>query len=235
MRKYVTEFIGTFGLVFTFGCAAWKADGLAPIATGAVLAVLIYFGAPVSGAHFNPAVTLGVFLRGKLPFKEAWAYCAAQLVAAFGAAWTARFVASPGKVSALSISGGHAVLGALLAELIFTFALVYVMLNVATGAQPGNQFLGLAAGLTFMAGGLAVGSVSGGAFNPAIAFGASLMGLLGWSNLWIYLIAELLAAVAAAIAFGYLNPGDDASEGPLAKLPKISLPRISVTKPSSAT
>jgi aquaporin Z len=226
MRKYVTEFIGTFGLVFTVGCAVMSHVPDAPIAIGAVLMVLVFAGGHISGAHYNPAVTLGVFLRGKLPWSEVGPYWAAQLIAAFIAAWLARFVVNPGAVQALPISGGHHIFAALLAEFIFTFALVYVVLNVATSKdQPNNHFFGLAIGFTVMAGAFAVGSVSGGAFNPAVAFGATLMGLLSWGSIWIFLVANLLGGAVAAIAFRYLNPDDSAGQGPLARMPKVSVTR----------
>ena len=96
-----------------------------------------------------------------------------------------------------------------MAEFIVTFVLAYVVLNVATSKdQPGNQFYGLAIGFTVFAGAAAVGKVSGGAFNPAVAFGASIMGLVSWSNIWIYLLANLAGGAAAALAFRYLNPED---------------------------
>lgn len=225
MRKYVTEFIGTFGLVFTVGCAVMGGVSVAPLAIGAVFMVLVYAGGHISGAHYNPAVTLGVFLRGKLPLREVGPYWAAQLVAAFIAAWLARFTIRPARVGALSLSGGHAIFAALLAEFIFTFALVYVYLNVTTSKdQPGNHFFGLAIGFTVTAGAFAVGGVSGGAFNPAVAFGATLMGILSWSNIWIYLVANLLGGAVAALVFRYLNPGD-VDGGPLLKLPRISVSR----------
>jgi aquaporin Z len=217
MRKYVTEFIGTFGLVFTVGCAVMTAGSLAPLAIGAVLMVLVYAGGHISGGHYNPAVTLGVFLRGKMPRGDVWPYWAAQFVAAFLAAWLAKFTINPGIVQAVSINGAHGAFSAMFAEFFFTFALVYVVLNTATSKnQPGNQFFGLAIGFTVGAGAFAVGSISVGAFNPAVAFGAMLMGLVNWSNFYIYLIANVLGGVVAAIAFRYLNP-DDAPDGPLAR------------------
>jgi aquaporin Z len=98
---------------------------------------------------------------------------------------------------------------ALLAEFIFTFALVYVVLNVATAkGTEGNSFYGLAIGFTVLAGAYAVGSISGGAFNPAVAIGGSFMNIFAWGNIWIYLVAELAAAVVAAFAFRYLHPGE---------------------------
>jgi len=222
MRKYVTEFIGTFGLVFTVGCAVFSGSALAPLAIGAALMVLVYAGGHISGAHYNPAVTLGVFLRGKIPLGEAGPYWAAQFIGAFLAAWLAKFTVNPGLVRTLSTSGAHAIFAAMLAEFVFTFALVYVVLNVATSKdQPGNQFFGLAIGFTVATGAFAVGSISGGAFNPAVAFGAMLMGLINWGNFYIYLIGNVLGAAVAAIAFKYLNP-DDVLEGPLARRPAVA-------------
>ncbi|HEY6279966.1 MAG TPA: aquaporin [Streptosporangiaceae bacterium] len=212
MRKYVAEFIGTFGLVFTVGCTVLAHAALAPLAIGAVLMVLVYAGGHISGAHYNPAVSLSVFLRGGLTRKDLFPYWAAQLVAALIAAPLARFVVNPSAVVALSLSG-RAVAAALLAEFLFTFALAYVVLNVATSKDhPQNSFYGLAIGFTVFAGATAVGGISGGAFNPAVAFGATLMGLLSWSNIWIYLLAELAGGAAAAVTFRYLSPGDRASD-----------------------
>jgi aquaporin Z len=229
MRKYVTEFIGTFGLVFTVGCAIFSGTAMAPLAIGAALMVLVYAGGHISGGHYNPAVTLGVFLRGKMSLGEAGPYWGAQFIGAFLAAWLAKFTAHPGLVQTLSTSGAHAVVAAMLAEFVFTFALVYVVLNVATSKdQPGNQFFGLAIGFTVATGAFAVGSISGGVFNPAVAFGAMLMGLLNWGNFYIYLIGNLLGAVTAAIAFAYLNPGD-VPEGPLARRPAVPAHAATVT------
>jgi aquaporin Z len=219
MRRYLTEFIGTFGLVFTVGCAVMSGSALAPLAIGAVLMVFVYAGGHISGGHYNPAVSLGVFLRGKLPRADVVPYLAAQFFAAFIAAWLAKFTVRPAAVHTLSTSGAHAIFAAMLAEFFFTFALVYVVLNVATSSdQPNNGFYGLAIGFTVGAGAFAVGGVSGGAFNPAVAFGAMLMGLLNWGNFYIYLIGNVLGAVVAALAFRYLNP-HDVVEGPLVRTP----------------
>jgi aquaporin Z len=217
MRKYVTEFIGTFGLVYTVGCAILSRTPLAPLAIGSALMVMIYAGGHISGGHYNPAVTLGVFVRGKIQIADAGPYWVAQFAGGFLAAWLARFTVYRALVPTLSISGARAIGAAMLAEFIFTFALVFVMLNVATSKdQPGNQFFGLAIGFTLATGAAAVGSISGGAFNPAVAFGAMLIGLINWSDFYIYLIADLLGGAVAAVAFRYLNPGD-VFEGPLAR------------------
>jgi aquaporin Z len=85
---------------------------------------------------------------------------------------------------------------ALLAEFLFTFALVYVVLNVATAkGTSGNSFYGLAIGFTVFVGAFSVGNISGGAFYPAVAVGVSVMGLSSWSKRWIYLLADFLGGV----------------------------------------
>jgi aquaporin Z len=208
MRRYVTEFIGTFGLVFTVGCAVLTHSSLAPLAIGASLMVLVYAGGHISGGHYNPAVTLAVFMRGRLNRDDVGPYWLAQLTGAALAAVTARFVVNPPIVLELSLHG-RAMAAALIAEFIFTLALAYVVLNVATSKDStGNSFYGLAIGFTVLVGAAAVGNVSGGAFNPAVAFGAMIMGLLSWANIWIYLLANLGGGAAAALIFRYLNPDD---------------------------
>jgi aquaporin Z len=97
----------------------------------------------------------------------------------------------------------------LVAEFLFTFALAYVVLNVAMAKDTeGNSFYGLAIGFTLATGAFAAGSVCGGAFNPAVALGASVLGMFPWSNLWIYLLAEMAGGVAAAVAFVLVQPAE---------------------------
>jgi aquaporin Z len=104
---------------------------------------------------------------------------------------------------------GHTLVAAFVVELLFTFALCFVVLNVATSkSHPNNSFYGLAIGFTVMAGAFAVGAISGGAFNPAVTFGAATMGMFAWSTLWVYLVAQLIAGAAAGAVFLALNPDD---------------------------
>ena len=208
MRKYVTEFIGTFGLVFTVGAAVMSGSALAPLAIGAALMVFVYAGGHISGGHYNPAVSLAAFLRGRLSRGDLGPYWLAQVAGALVAAGAASFVVNPPPFAALYMSG-RTIAAGLVAEFIFTFALAYVVLNVATSKDhPGNSFYGLAIGFTVFVGAASVGKISGGAFNPAVAFGASVMGLFSWSNIWIYLLADFAGGAAAALTFRYLNPGD---------------------------
>ncbi len=205
-RKLVVEFIGMFIFVFTVGMATNNAGAgpLAPLAIGSVLMVLVFAGGHVSGGHFNPAVSIAVFVRGKMSSTECGAYMITQFVAAVLAGLAARAVG--GHETAAPVAGAGKML---IAEFLFTFALGWVVLNVATArGTEGNSFYGLAIGFTVVAGAFAVGGISGGIFNPAIALGAMVTGLLKWSNIWIYLLAEFLGGAAAAYAFLYIQSAE---------------------------
>jgi aquaporin Z len=207
MNKYITELIGTFFLVFTIGCTVIGGGSgvIPPLAIGSALMVMIFAGGHVSGAHYNPAVTLGVWIRGRCANNEVIPYMVSQVLGAVLAALAVKFLKAGAVVRAMAPGVG----AALLAEFLFTFALVYVVLNTATAkATAGNSFYGMAIGFTVMTGAFAVGDISGGAFNPAVAVGISLMGLSAWSNIWIFLVANFLAGAAAAWTFKYLNPTD---------------------------
>lgn len=207
MNKYVTEFIGTFFLVLTIGCTVVGsgAGAFAPLAIGSALMVMIFAGGHISGGHFNPAVTLGVWMRGKCDAKDVAPYMGSQILGALLAALTVKFLKGSAAVTPIQLT----MLPALLAEFLFTFALVYVVLNTATAkGTSGNSFYGLAIGFTVMVGAFSVGNISGGAFNPAVAVGISIMGLSSWSNLWIYLVANFAGGALAASAFKALNPTD---------------------------
>jgi aquaporin Z len=207
-RKYAVEAIGTFFLVFTVGAAVLSGSANAPLAAGAVLMAMIYAGGHVSGGHYNPAVTLAVLVRRRITLGEAGGYWVCQFVAGIVAGATARAIVNPATVHTLTLSGRGFTASAL-AELLFTFALCYVVLNVATSKdQPGNGFFGLAIGFTVAAGAFAVGGISGGSFNPAVTLGGAVGGLFGWSTLWVYFVVQLGAAGLAGLAFRALNPSD---------------------------
>jgi aquaporin Z len=208
MNKYLVEFIGTFFLVLTVGCTGLpKGDPLAALAIGSALMVMIFAGGHVSGAHYNPAVTLAVWVRGKCPTRDLAPYMAAQVAAAVAAALIALWLRGEGP--AQTPRDGAWVARAIVAEFLFTFALAYVVLNVATAnGTAGNSFYGLAIGFTVLAGAVSVGQVSGGAFNPAVAVGATVMGMIAAPNIWIYLLANFAGGAVAGIVFRVINPGD---------------------------
>jgi aquaporin Z len=215
VRKYVAEFIGTFFLVLTVGCTvlpsvlklAMGAGVIPPLAIGSALMVMIFAGGHISGAHYNPAVTLAVTLRGRCSWNDAVGYWVAQFLAAAAASFVAMSLLvrqTPETAAALDN-----VTAALVAEFLFTFALAYVVLNVATAkGTSGNSFYGLAIGFTVLTGAFAVGGISGGAFNPAVALGAALMKLIPFGQIWIHLVADFLGGAAAAGVFLFLNPED---------------------------
>ena len=206
IKKYVVEFIGTFFLVLTVGATgiASRPDVIPALAIGSVLMVMIYAGGHISGAHYNPAVTVAVFLRGRCAAADVLPYWIAQLA---GAAAASGILLAFKTAKAITLDAN--VPAGFASEFFFTFALAYVVLNVATAkATAGNSYFGLAIGFTVVAGAFSVGHVSGGAFNPAVAFGAMIMGMLPWAKLWLYLAAQLLAAGAAGLLFNWLNPED---------------------------
>jgi len=196
--KYVYEFIGTFFLVFTFGMTAFNPDSagiMAPLAIGSILAVMVFAGAYASGAHFNPAVTLAVFIRKKLHLRDLWFYWIVQLAAGVVAGYVTLYF--KGNVSGMDINLDT--MKVLVAEFIFTFALCFVVLNViTTKATEGNSFYGFAVGFTVLAGAYAVGAVSSAAFNPAVALGMAIMDMGMWPNIWIFFVANLLGGACAA-------------------------------------
>jgi len=209
-RKLVVEAIGTFFLVLVIGQVVIGGDGsaaaLAPLAIGSALMVMVYAGGHISGGHFNPAVTLAVWLRGKASSSEVLPYWGAQIGGAIVAALVVNYLNAGADVQV----GTPAVAPALLAEFLFTFALCYVVLNVATAdGTKGNSNYGLAIGFTVLIGAYAVGGISGGAFNPAVAVGITTMGLSAIGNIWIFFAANLLGGAAAAGLFNVLDLGND--------------------------
>ncbi|MCW2731287.1 MAG: permease, glycerol uptake facilitator [Mycobacterium sp.] len=209
--KYAVEAIGSFFLVFTVGAAVGSGSPLAPLGIGAVLMVMIYAGGHLSGGHYNPAVTMAVLIRRRIGLRDAVGYWVVQFGAGLLAAVVVRTVVDPTRIAtaaAMTLTG-RTLLAAFVVELLFTFALCYVVLNVATSKDhPDNSFYGLAIGFTVVAGAFAVGAISGGAFNPAVSLGAAAMGMFAWPTLWVYLVAQVLAGIAAGVTFLALNPDD---------------------------
>lgn len=201
MGKYITEFIGTFFLVLVVALTGNAA------AIGATLMVMIFAGGHISGAHYNPAVTLAVLIRGKVSSSDAIIYMIVQIIAAAVAALIAKWYL--GDMNIVSMELSDKILKAFVSELIGTFALAYVVLNVATSkGTTGNSFYGLAIGFTVFAMASTFGSVSGGAFNPAVAVGSTIIKAFAWKNIWIYLIACFGGGFLAALVFNYVNKED---------------------------
>ncbi|MDA0890159.1 MAG: aquaporin [Bacteroidetes bacterium] len=201
MKNYITEFIGTFFLVLTIGLTG------DPLAIGVMLMAIIYMGGHISGAHYNPAVSIAMIYRGLLTSKEAIKYILSQLAGAFLAALAVNWLI--GDVMQVAPSNTASVMQILVVEAIFTFALMLVILNVATHPKTaGNSYYGLAIGFTIMAAAFAGGGISGGVYNPAVGTGPILVDvILGdgktLANLWYYFVGPIFGAMAATCVYEF--------------------------------
>tara|TARA_B100001250_G_scaffold263883_1_gene227443 strand:+ start:848 stop:1465 length:618 start_codon:yes stop_codon:yes gene_type:complete len=201
MKNYITELIGTFFLVLIIGVSG------NPFAIGFGLTVLVYMGAHISGAHYNPVVTLAMLLRKEIDLIESIYYFISQTLGATFAALVVFFLSSnPMEIQPNLSSSIYQILAC---EIIFTYLLVYVILNVATHPNlKGNSFYGLAIGLTVMVGAFTVGKTSGGVFNPAVSLGPTLSHFIienGISKhyLWYYLLGPIIGSLLATFQFNY--------------------------------
>ena len=201
MKNYITEFIGTFFLVLTIGLTG------DPLAIGVMLMAIIYMGGHISGAHYNPAVSIAMIYRGLLTTKEAIKYILSQLAGAFFAALAVNWLI--GDIIQVAPSNTASVMQILAVEAIFTFALMLVILNVATHPKTaGNSYYGLAIGFTIMAAAFAGGGISGGVYNPAVGTGPILVDvILGdgktLANLWYYFVGPIFGAMAATCVYEF--------------------------------
>ena len=204
VRNAVAEALATLLFVFSIVGAINNAGDFTPLVIGFTLMVLVYATGHLSGAHLNPAVSLGALLRGAMTLGDFIAYIVAQVI---GGALGALLATAlwPRAAAPVEIETGPA----FLAEAVLTFVLVYVVLNVATSKDhAGNSFYGLAIGTTVFVGASIVGPISGGGFNPAVALGLAVHGDFAWGNLWLYIVAPLVGAALAALAFRALNTHD---------------------------
>ncbi len=215
MNKLLVEFVGTFFFVLTIVCVVngIAADNyMAPVAIGSALMIMVYAGGHISGGHYNPAVTIGCLLRGKISGGEVPGYIIAQVLGAILAAVIGAAVLGKGVI----MGGGEMpsnMAAAFTAELLGTFALVWVVLQTATTASTaGNSYYGLAIGFTVVVMAYALGGFgTGGCFNPAIAIGAAMNGLAGWGTAGLAIVADVIGGVLAAIVFkaAYTSQGAD--------------------------
>ena len=201
MKKVITEFIGTFFLVM--GAAMGGGIGAA-----LALMTMIYAGGHISGAHYNPAVSLAVWLRGKLSIGDMIGYWMSQLAGAILAAIVVANIFGIEGTSRCAVPDDGTI-KAVIAEFVGTFALAYVVLNVATAkGTAGNSFYGIAIAGTVLAMATVIGKFSGGAYNPAVAIGLSIQKTFCWPQIWIYLVGSFSGAVLAALVFRMNNPDD---------------------------
>jgi aquaporin Z len=201
MQKYITEFIGTLFLVMAAAMAG-------AVGAALTLMIMVYAGGHISGAYYNPAVTLSVWMRGRIELKDALMYWIFQIAGAVAAALIVVYVfKEEGSGNCVIADDGGT--KAIIAELLGTFTLAYVVLNVATAkGTSGNSFYGIAIGGTVLAMATVLGKFSGGAFNPAVAIGLCIQKSLCWDQVWMYLVGALGGGAIAAIVFSLINPED---------------------------
>jgi aquaporin Z len=204
VRSYLTEFVGTTLFVLSIGLVVVMGHPLAPLAIGSALMVMVYMGGHISGGHYNPAVSLAAMMAGALPRSRLLPYWAAQVLGALTGAILARVII--GQTFAPAPGIGVSILPALLAEVLYTFALCLVVLNTAVSKRTaGNSYYGLAIGFTIVVAAFSAGSVSGGAFNPAVGSGPIIAhtllggGTLKW--IWLYWVGPLAGGALAAMVF----------------------------------
>jgi aquaporin Z len=202
MRNYFIELTGTFFLVLVIGLTG------NPIAIGAILMVMVYMGGHISGAHYNPAVTLALVIRKSIGWKQALMYMLFQVSGAILGALT--YLALNKKTFAPTPNPAFTSSEFLIIEVLFTFALAMVVLNVATSRKTlGNSYYGLAIGFTVLAAAYAGGPISGGAFNPAVGLGPIIVDTLkggdSINNLWIYLLGPFAGGAIAGLTYNILG------------------------------
>lgn len=212
VAKLFAEFLGTFFLVLTISMVVVQAADLsivAPLAIGLTLTALVYAFGPISGAHFNPAVTIGLYLAGRHPKAQVAPYLLAECVGGLAAAVLALYLRGEAQEMVSPAAGAGFV-----AEAVWTFLLVCVILQITSARNGGNQWFGIVVGTTVAGGAYVMGSVSGAAFNPAVWLGLAVEGKLGWDHWWIYILAPITGCVLAAACQQVLEPNESKPPGP---------------------
>ena len=206
LRPLLAEFIGTFALVFV-GCgtiAIGKLDAVGgAFAFGGAIAVMVYALGHVSGAHFNPAVTVGLAAGRQFPWARVPGYILVQAAGATVAALVLKLTLSSGAplgVTHPSGSDGQAFVW----EIVLTFFLVFVVTAVATDARAQKAAAGAAIGGTIVIDALVGGPISGASMNPARSFGPALVAG-DFNGLWIYILAPVVGGIIAAFVYAVMR------------------------------
>lgn len=197
-NKYIIEFIGTFFLVFTVAMTG------NPLAIGAILMAMVYMGGYISGGHYNPAVTLAAYLQKKVTVHDALRYLLFQFGGSIAAVLAYGFIRKQAFI--VTIATGVSFWDAFFLEVLFTFALVSVVLHTAVSPKnTPNQFFGIAIGFTVLVGAYAAGPVSGGAFNPVVGIGPYLVNFMSIQShlpeIALYIFGPVLGALLASLLY----------------------------------
>ena len=244
VRAYVAEFLGTFFLILggtsaILGVTLARISGsldagqtvsafgagnvVIPLAFGLTLVVAVFSLGHISGAHFNPAVSIAFAVRRHFAWAEVPPYIAAQLLGAVAASGVLAlcFGSLEGFTTGETVpSPGLPLYAVFVYEFVATFLLMFVITSVATDAQAEGVPAGLAIGFTVAAMAFATGWVGGGSFNPARTLGPALIGGV-WTGLWIYLTAPVLGAIAGVTVYDAIR-APEADEDPIMRDPTLS-------------
>ncbi len=212
MKKLLVEFIGTFFFVLTIVCVVNGNDNaaiVAPLAIGSALMIMVYAGGHISGGHYNPGVTLAAFMRGACPASDVPGYMIAQILGAIMAAVVGASLLGKGAIMG-GTAGPTDMVAGFVAELLGMFALAWVVLQTATTkSTSGNSYYGLAIGFTVVVMAYALGGFgTGGCFNPSIAIGIAFNGITSWGSAGLSIVANLVGAALAALAFKAVYSGE---------------------------
>lgn len=211
MRRYVCELIGTFALVFVGTGAIIVNDtrdgvithaGIA-IAFGLIIMVMIYAVGEISGAHFNPAVTVAFWITGRFPLDQIAPYIGCQFLGATLASTLLRFILPPHPTLGATLPT-IAAPNAFVMEIVLTFFLMFVISHVALGSKEQGLMAGLAIGATVLLCAMAAGPVTGASMNPARSFAPALLSGT-WDSFWVYLTAPFIGAMLAALTWKWLQ------------------------------
>jgi len=215
--KLIAEFTGTYLLILTIGCNILSKSGVwAGISIACVLMVAVFSFGGISGANFNPAVSVALGINGNLEWKDVGIYSGVQIAAGIAAGFS--YFAMFGEAFNLAPGKGFNGVSAGLAELLYTFMLCFVVLNVAAVGKGCQDWFGLAIGFVIVAGAYGAGAVSGGCFNPAVAIGIDVSSAhLGFGWCLVYTVCELAGAGLAAGLFKVVRPkgGEENEDYPL--------------------
>lgn len=213
--KYTSEFLGTYFLVLTVGCNVLTGSVGAALSIGMILMVMVYALGSVSGAHFNPAVTLSILFsaRGLISIQDSVFYIVFQLLGGVCAGFT--YFLLFGYAFTLQPVGKYTMYSAMCVEIVYTMALCYVVLNVATThKQDGNNYFGLAIGFTVVSAALAIGGISGCSLNPAVSFGTMMAsafetGSQGLKYFGLYFFSPVVGSLLACLLFYLVQRSDE--------------------------
>jgi len=218
MRKYIAELIGTFALLFCGTGAIIINQETGGVVThvgvagtfGLIVSAMIYTVGDISGAHLNPAVTIGFWLAKKFPGKEILPYILSQSVGAFAASGVLHVLFPTNQYLGTTLPSGS-IMQSFILELILTFILMFVIIHVAKGSKEQGMFAGIAIGGVVLLEALFAGPICGASMNPIRSLAPAIISQ-HTEHLWVYMVAPVIGVVLAVWLWMYLKPQEPCSK-----------------------